>query len=237
MHPLHTLQKVNRRVAIQSPVTDNIDGENVVPMSVEKERLTRRQAALPTSIMKPAVPQADDERPGEQSYKTPRPTTTTQPRISLKRRNLSRDVESALVSHSAYNRPVLGTSVQTTEATETTASEMLSAPHKRIKAEKTVKRENVEEGTRQSAEEHPTKLSHSMSNYFQDPNPTQATTTPLQPQAWATRLRGGPIDRRLRSWVTYGESSATRLRSDSSTTATLSEGSGTSPLQNPLQNR
>lgn len=227
MKTLHTSHAVSRRVAIQSPVTDDVHHEHIVPVSIEKERLTRRQAALPTGIMKPAVPQAEGQ-PGEQHHKTPLLTTTTQTRSS-KRRIANRDAESASVSHSAYNRPVLGTAI---ENTETMATKTSSAPRKRIRVETIARRENVAEEMRQSAEEDPAKLSRSMSNYFHDPILTQAATTPSQPQTRPTRSRGGPIDRRLRSCVTYGESSAICTRSGSSTTATLSEGSGTSPLQN-----
>lgn len=229
MQTFHTSQALSRRVAIQSPVTDNVHDEGLVPVSIEKERLTRRQAASPTSIMKPAVPPADG-RPGEQYHKTPIPTTTTtQTRRSSKRRIVNRGAESASVSHSAYNRPVLGTSVENAEAM---ATETLPTPHKRVKVGTSARRDDIEEEMRQSAEEQPAKLSRSTSNYFREPILTQSATTPLQPQARATRLRGGPIDRRQRSCVTYGESSAIRTRSGSSTTGTLSEGSETSPMQN-----
>ncbi|KAI0443484.1 hypothetical protein F4803DRAFT_574384 [Xylaria telfairii] len=103
--PTKMSQVANRRVMIQFPGHNDIDDGTVVPRSIEEERVTRRQAVSPTGIMKPALLQVEG-RPEGSYHKTP--VTPKEAKGRLGRQVANRGAAPSLVSHSAYNRPVLG---------------------------------------------------------------------------------------------------------------------------------
>ncbi|KAI1132820.1 hypothetical protein F5Y10DRAFT_260720 [Nemania abortiva] len=194
---------INRRVTIQSPGAENID-EDIVPMSIEEERVTRRQASSPTGIMKSPIPQGEGQSE-EQYYKTTLaiPKQTREPRWVP-----NRNAESAPVSHSAYNRPVLGASarveesagIRLSERTETVSVGMSSIPKKRRAETKTTQRGDGGRGKQKPTAEKPTKISRSMSSYFLELAPEEP---PMQPQMQPSP-RGEPIEQRSRPFITYG---------------------------------
>ncbi|KAF2972889.1 hypothetical protein GQX73_g725 [Xylaria multiplex] len=177
-------ERFNRRVTIRSPGINDNHNQKMVPVSNEEERATRRQTGSLKSIMKPVMSQVE-RRPEEQYHKA--------------------------FSHSAYNRPVLGppTSVEEESVNETIpkSAEIVSTEESRSRKRKSVEtetkpRENAEEQS-QSAENPRAKISRSMSNAFHDPVP-KPTTNSILLQAELFHVRGGPIERRSRSLITYG---------------------------------
>ncbi|KAI0419364.1 hypothetical protein F5X98DRAFT_384689 [Xylaria grammica] len=183
----HLLRAVNRRVTIKSPGIDN-DQNKMVPVSHEDERTTRRQTAFLKGIMKPANFQVE-RRPEERYHKA--------------------------FPYSAYNRPVSGSSTRIqeepvdediAEETETVSTEM-SMPRKRKSFEtETKQRGHADDERPQLAEEHRArKISRSMTaGGFRDPISEEPAVNTIQRQAQLFYLRGGPIERRPRSLITYG---------------------------------
>ncbi|KAI1429805.1 hypothetical protein F5Y12DRAFT_795341 [Xylaria sp. FL1777] len=234
------LHVANRHVTIQSPGIGHDDDEKMASVSIEEERVTRRLATSLKGIMKPAVPQIEGGPEG-QYYKT-HLATIKRAGESSKRRLESSDAKSTLVSHSAYNRPVLGSSARLegpahdsvpenteTAFTETTASKK----RKRAKVE-TDQRENAIEKMPQSAVRHRVKISDSMSSELHTINPEGPTTNAVQLQAQPWHLRGGPLEQRSRPFVTYGLMNlSTRGRLVDSIPATSSGGPRMSLLENP----
>ncbi|KAI1175900.1 hypothetical protein F4777DRAFT_597993 [Nemania sp. FL0916] len=225
---LEISQIVNRRVTIQSPGVAACGEEDIVPVSIEEERVTRRRAASLTGIMKPATLQVEGQQES-QSYKNPLITTKPSRRPS-RRRSTSRDGDSTPVAHSAYNRPVLGAAPRVVElvgeqgsnTTEAASNEKPVIPQKRRAETESNQTTDADKGQR--AEEGLANI-HSMSNYFRKPVPT---ATAMQPHAQPKRQRGGPIDRRQRSFVTYGPAAL-------STDVTHSVESNLAPLPSGLE--
>ncbi|KAI1434766.1 hypothetical protein GGR50DRAFT_383214 [Xylaria sp. CBS 124048] len=197
---------MNRRVTIQSPKISEIYDE-IVPISIEDERNIRRQATTPKGIIKPGIPKTW-EQPEEQ-HQTPHTVSTKQTEGSSKNWVPTRDAKPFLVSQSAYNRRVSGVSAVVEESAEelifgtaTYSNETSSMPPKRKRAEtKADQRENIKKWE----ESHPTekkrsKLSRSMSQYFHDAVPAEPSTESPQ----LLPLKGAPIERRPRAFVTYG---------------------------------
>ncbi|KAI0459194.1 hypothetical protein F5B21DRAFT_526969 [Xylaria acuta] len=198
----------NRRVTIQFPGEKDADDGTVVPVSIEEERATRRQAASPTGIMKPALLQVEGRSEGPY-HQTPLTTKETRGRPG--RRVANRGATPALVSHSAYNRPVLGTEELASDInsgnTGTVFTDMSSTMKRKRAESKTNQRENTEGRKPRSSEKRPAKISRSMSSYFHDPIPKEPVTESIQQHTQPGRSRGGPINRRPRSFVTYGSMS------------------------------
>ncbi|KAI2633444.1 hypothetical protein GGS21DRAFT_491170 [Xylaria nigripes] len=201
-------QDVNRRVTIQSPKIDEAYDE-IVPISIEDERTIRRNASAPKGIIKTNVKTWERQ---DEHYQKTLTVTTKQTEGPPKHLVATRDAKTALVSHTAYNRPVLGTSVPVEELandsnfgdTMTNSNEMASTDKKRKRTETgTDQKEDPRKWKKpQPSDTCRTKLSRSMSEYFHEPVHEEPATEPLQPQL----LRGGPIERRQRSFVTYGSS-------------------------------
>ncbi|KAI3333914.1 hypothetical protein F4824DRAFT_512785 [Ustulina deusta] len=261
------LHVTDRHVTIRSPGIDYGHNERMAPLSVEEEQVTRRQVASLKGIMKPPVLQVEG-RPEEQYHETFL-ATTKQAGVSSKQLVASSDAKSALVSHSAYNRPVLGSFARLEgpangslpENTETEPTEMV-ASKKRKRAEteadqrgnavETIastkigtfkktraefdayERERAVEKMRQSAEKRRLKISDSMSSDIHNPNPKGPATNAVHLQAQLWHSRGGPIEQRPRSFVTYGlKGLGTRGGHVDSTPSTSSGGSRMSSLENP----
>ncbi|TRX95674.1 hypothetical protein FHL15_003632 [Xylaria flabelliformis] len=199
--PIEISHVGNRRVTIQFPRDKDTGNGSVVPMSVEEERATRRQAASPTGIMKPALLQVEGQL--KRSYhKIPVPARETRGRPE--RRVANRGVAPVLVSHSAYNRPVLGTEEPIPENTGSVFADMPSTMKRKRAESKAEGRENFEKKESQSTEKRATKISRSESNYFHDLVPQELITSPIQQQLQLGLSRGGPTERRSRSFVTNG---------------------------------
>ncbi|RYC54898.1 hypothetical protein CHU98_g11310 [Xylaria longipes] len=203
--PTEISQVANRRVTIQFPGDKDAEDGAVVPVSIEEERVTRRQAASPTGIMKPALLRV--EGPSEGAYhKTP--VTTKETNERPRRRVANRGTAPALVAHSAYNRPVLGTGELASEPiyenTGTVFAGMSSTVKRKRAESRTDQQKNTEEKKLRSTEKHPSKISRSMSSYFHNATPKEPASKPIQRQVQPRQLRGGPIERRSRSLLTYG---------------------------------
>lgn len=211
--PTKIPQVANRRVMIQFPGHNDADDGTVVPMSIEEEQVTRRQAASPTGIMKPALFQVEGRSEGSY-HKTP--VTTKEAKGRSGRRVANRSAAPTLVSHSAYNRPVLGAEEVASESISENKArvfvDMSSTVKKRKRAEsETEQRNNTEENQLRSTERGLTKILRSMPSYFPNPIPKGPTTKPIQQQEQEEqqvqpfgRPRRGPTERRSRSLVTYG---------------------------------
>ncbi|KAJ3574399.1 hypothetical protein NPX13_g4375 [Xylaria arbuscula] len=156
----HISRVLHRRVMIHSPDIDHDQNQRVAPLSIEEERVTRRQAAPLKGIMKPASLQAEGEHHLEN-------LTSRKSRRSLSRQATSGDEKPTLVSHSAYNRPVLGSASNfegynvdsTVDEAETAVTEIL-LPRKRKWVNEGDERQNVDEKTLQPGRR--VKLSNSM---------------------------------------------------------------------------
>ncbi|KAI1369822.1 hypothetical protein F5Y08DRAFT_347408 [Xylaria arbuscula] len=156
----HISRVVHRRVMIHSPDIDHDQNQRVAPLSIEEERVTRRQAAPLKGIMKPASLQAEGEYHLEN-------LTSRKSRRSLSRQATSGDEKPTLVSHSTYNRPVLGSASNfegynvdsTVDEAETAVTEIL-LPRKRKWVNEGDERQNVDEKTLQPGRR--VKLSNSM---------------------------------------------------------------------------
>ncbi|KAJ8126368.1 hypothetical protein O1611_g7269 [Lasiodiplodia mahajangana] len=199
----------NRRVMIHSPATDTTGGEDIIPVSIEEERVARRQVTSITGIIKLSNPQGEG-RSVEQHHQGALVT----PKQTKEPRRASRgNAEPAPVSYSAYNRPVLGASARVGEFTsdripagdETMFIGTPSIPKKRRRTKKATQRDDARE-KRQSTGK-PARIIRSMSNYFHNPAPEEP---PSQPQAQPRQLRGGPIEQRSRPFTTYGASASSR---------------------------
>jgi hypothetical protein len=230
----------NRRVTIQSPATDDGNEETTVHVSVEQERVVRRQSATPRGIMKSMVVRAQEGRPEEQDHTTPLVPNTMHTEAATKQRAVNRTTPSVLVSRSAYNRPVVGTHAivggevgrdHSSAKPESVSDEVSSMPEKRKRSQmRTYQTEGAEGTDTQPPIKRPrslgsrTKVSRSMSEYFIAPVSEELANKPTETQTQPRPQRGGALERRERSIITYGKQS----RSNSSTSpgsATLINGS------------
>ncbi|KAI1291451.1 hypothetical protein F5Y03DRAFT_403252 [Xylaria venustula] len=222
-----------RRVMIQSPSINKDDGdggdakpdeEKRTPISIEEERMTRRHTIPLKGILKPVV--LETEARPEEEYYEPTLATTKQSKVSSKQ-GLERSHEkSTLVSHSAYNRPVLGSFSQlkgsvheSLPPSKETASGEMTVPKKRKRTEtRTEQRKTTVKKIPQSAKKPLSKISESMSSdlhgEFHSTNSQEPTINTVQVQTQLWHSRGGPIKDRARPFVTYGSTTEAR-RSDS----------------------
>jgi len=235
----------NRRVIIQSPVSSDGVGEAMDAMTVVQEQFNRRRAATPKSILKAFS--AEDILLDQQKL-TGLQVNTLQSTTPSKRRRVNRPAKLGPVSHSVYNRPVLGSLADTenrrkrdriSTSQALVPAEMSSIPEKRKIYDGKVKREASAEGSTRETKEgngtgKRTKLSRSMSPYFHDNVSKEPEIEPVQQSQLQLRPpRGEPLERRLRSVVTYGGTCAAETRSTESMPAIRFEHSASTLLENP----
>ncbi|KAI0408446.1 hypothetical protein F4802DRAFT_618620 [Xylaria palmicola] len=205
----------NRRVMIRSPGINDASHEKMTPLSIEEERVARRQAASPTGIMKPAL--QVEGRLGEACYSA-NLVTTKQTRGAPGQRVVSRDATPTLVSRSTYNRPVLGSSSMAERSLGNPVFEIfengsptLTKPSLALKRKRpgtdNGESEGAGENKAQTTKTSRAKISSSMSTYFQGPSPNKLAIRPIPVQARPEMPKGGPIERKPRSFITYSSSS------------------------------
>ncbi|KAI0434160.1 hypothetical protein F5Y09DRAFT_357518 [Xylaria sp. FL1042] len=211
------LHVANRHVMIQSPAIGD-DDEKMAPISIEEERVTRRQAASLKGIMKSPAFQNDRRLEGQHNETVL--TTNKQTGESSKGKLERSDAKPILVSHSAYNRPVLGSSARlegpvndsTPESTETTFTKTVVSKKRKRAETKTDQRANAVEKMPRPAARRRAKVSDSMSNGLHSPNGPEPATNAAHIQAQLWHPRGGPIEQKPRPFATYGSMSLEQLR-------------------------
>ncbi|KAI1353807.1 hypothetical protein F5Y01DRAFT_322611 [Xylaria sp. FL0043] len=206
------LHIANRHVMIQSPAIDDVDVKTA-PITAEEERLTRRQAASIKGILKPAVLHNNGRLKAQHDDTIL--TTIKHTGDSSKGRIEKSEAKPNLVSHSAYNRPVFGSSAKVEgpidnsapEDTETAITDMpVSKKRKRAETRSDQRANAVEKMPRQVVRRR-AKISDSMSSGFHSPNRQEPATNAVHMQAQPWHLRGGPIEQRQRPFATYGSTS------------------------------
>ncbi|KAI0811715.1 hypothetical protein GGR55DRAFT_641402 [Xylaria sp. FL0064] len=206
------LHIANRHVMIQSPAIDDVDVK-MAPISVEEERLARRQAASLKGIMKPAVLQNNGRLKAQHNETTL--TTSKHNGDSSEGRVEKSEAKPTLVSHSAYNRPVLGSSARlegpiehsAPENTETAITNMtVSKKRKRAEIKIDQGADAVEKMPHQVVRRR-AKISDSMSSGLYSSNRQEPATNVVHIHAQPWHLRGGPIEQRQRPFATYGSMS------------------------------
>ncbi|KAK8085069.1 hypothetical protein PG997_006340 [Apiospora hydei] len=190
-----------RRVVVQSPMPMGEEVDEPPPPSVEQERESRRQAVPPKSIMRVTRASAKNEALNEALEDS----TGPQPMP-----------EKPLVSnHSMYNRPVQG-------APNDSAHDPLSGSQKRARSSSvpsdTGRENDVEYANKRARSGGPAgadssngiqpKLSQSM-DYTPQDSEHEITEKNMSIQTFEGNLRGGPLQRRTSSLVTYGSKDST----------------------------
>ncbi|RYP59012.1 hypothetical protein DL769_008721 [Monosporascus sp. CRB-8-3] len=214
--------------------------ERELPVSVQRERATRRQPGAVRGIMKPTARSISKEMgvpavadPAEQA-KTPGGTNLiTRPRVAR------RGSQTTPVIHSSYNRPVAGAVasaklniVRDDGADDTigrgpTTKESVNnrrRPMENLSGDVDSPPKKRQRGSTNTAEQK-TKLSQSMSGLFPDQSrevpdsQPSSTSMPGQHKAFASQTRH---HRRMSGLVTYGSQSSNSARPDSQTSITSS---------------
>lgn len=171
----HGISRVkHRRVMIHSPDIEHDRNQRMTPLSIEEERVTRRQAVPLKGIMKPAALQVE----GQHYQET---LATKQSGRSLSRQAISADEKSTLVSHSAYNRPVSGSASSLEghyadsmpEKVETPFAEILSTKKRKLAETEGDERQNVVKKPSQPGRR--VKISDSMSTDPRNAEPKEPT--------------------------------------------------------------
>ncbi|KAI1498805.1 hypothetical protein F5X99DRAFT_431466 [Biscogniauxia marginata] len=223
-------QYLRRRVVVRSP---NGDVGAVPPVSIEQERVTRRQAATPRGIIKMVT--RSQSRESETVENKDAVTAQTLVNASTKSRVASRGSNVPLLTHSTYNRPVAGSVTKTPDSDEenkeqidseqkysgtkrpmsiqvqSTAEDKKSMPQSRPEEsiERPIKRHRYlepsqDQGSQLAPKQRP-RISHSMSQYFPGPfqdDGVRHEMPRLQPKLLLQR--GGPLERKPTTLVTYG---------------------------------
>ncbi|KAK5626414.1 hypothetical protein RRF57_002129 [Xylaria bambusicola] len=147
---------IHRRVMIQSPAIDHDRNRKMTPVSIEEERVTRRQAAPVKGIMKPAALQRQ-EKMEEQHHQKDQTTAQTGQSLSRRQATSTDEKKSILVSHSAYNRPVLGSAASLEECNIDCMPEEIETASTEVPVSKKRQRVEMESNEREKAVD---KISH-----------------------------------------------------------------------------
>ncbi|KAI1763338.1 hypothetical protein GGR53DRAFT_369032 [Hypoxylon sp. FL1150] len=227
-------QSLKRKVMVRSPAEEV---HRASLLSIEDERKTRRQTIPSRSIIKLPTPNASGESQATDSGAAIGTQMPGEPQPTPKRKVVKRGLP--LNTHSLYNRPVAGSvtgtsqehedasragsRTHTSDATpkrgtpsdEISDGRFNSFGHLQDPEGRAVKRQRTSEVIQQPTQVSRTpmtKLIHSMAGYFLSPKPRDQETAPAPK---TTSSRGGPLERRPSTLVTYGQSSLKRGRSSS----------------------
>ncbi|KAI1272080.1 hypothetical protein F5Y07DRAFT_412870 [Xylaria sp. FL0933] len=206
------LHIANRHVMIQSPAIDDVDVK-MAPITAAEERLTRRQAASIKGILKPAVLHNNGRLKAQHDDTL---LTTIQHTVDPSKGRIEKsEAKPNLVSHSAYNRPVFGSSAKVEEPidnsapedTETVITDMPVSKKRKRADTRTDQRANAVEKMPRQGVRRRAKMSDSMSSGIHGPSGQEPASNAVHMQAQTWHLRGGPIEQRQRPFATYGSTS------------------------------
>ncbi|KAI5922414.1 hypothetical protein F4810DRAFT_711530 [Camillea tinctor] len=104
-----------RRVVVKSPISDD---DAAAPISIEQERVTRRQAITPRGIIKAVTQNLTGELEGVDNEDAAITQTQTRAPVTKPRVEISRSSKVPPITYSTYNRPVAGSIVRRTSNDE-----------------------------------------------------------------------------------------------------------------------